>query len=184
MSASPRPPRRHDEPMGNRELPRYWLPLATGLIWIASGIKQCITPSPDANSYPVLLGLGVASLTCGIWGAVQRRSLIAFHSWLLEVGEEITAGGWELDGQEVDANTILSQDTLTFSLVFWSVQIPSGYFIGRRRRGSNRLICLLGSALFGWWCLPRGAVNTLRSIAGAAGKGRATRVGDLLFPKV
>jgi len=150
----------------------------TGLFFVAAFYNVVIGSYEEA-----LGGLVIAGIMGGVYLFFRREKKQAdeFLRWLFAHRADIERGGASYEGIRITPQTDIRQFRATLSFLFFTTSAPSRFLLsGRHSFIRTGLLYTLATLVFGWWGLPWGPIETVKSITRNLRGGHRITIGDIL----
>ncbi|MDQ0113912.1 ankyrin repeat domain-containing protein [Paenibacillus harenae] len=148
-------------------------------IFIVGGVIGLAENGSGDNLFMLLLGIAI--LVVILFFRKEARRTKRMRKWIMNNKEVIYNGGAEYEGELITPDTKLVFHELVISFGV-TVTFPSRMVVeGSLNHMTFKIIYSLFTALFGWWSLPWGPSETIRTLRNNMNGGNATTPHDIIF---
>lgn len=154
--------------------------LFISVIFIVGGVIG-MAESGSGEDLSMLL-VGIAILAIIVFFRMEARKTKRMRKWILSNKEAIYNGGSEYEGELITPDTKLIYYEFVVSLGSFTTSLPSRTVVdGTLNNVTFKIIYSLFTALFGWWGLPWGPIETIRALRSNMTGGNTTTPHDIIF---
>jgi hypothetical protein len=130
-----------------------------------------------------IIGLCISAFIALVYFFIsyQKKKAEQFKEWLTQNVCSIYSGEAMYNGSKIHLGTKVTQYLFCFSLIVFSVRIPSRYYIKASLSSVlNNIAYTLCTLILGWWGLPWGPIYTLQAVFRNIFGGIKSTVKDLI----